>query len=81
MRLDAGFSHGQLVNVPAKSSGVAIDRVEPGKSSQSFLVHFINGTPTSVGYTGSQTQMAPSGQPNSTSKASITTWINGGAIP
>ena len=81
MRLDAGFSYAELVNEPAQSTGVSMDRVEPGNTGQSFLVFFINGNPGAAGYGGPFAQMAPGGSPNAASINSIEAWITGGADP
>lgn len=72
---DLAYSH--LVNAP--STGVSgMDRVEPFDASNSYLMHKLDGTQTSVG--GSGSQMPLLGSPLSiTERNGIRAWITAGA--
>lgn len=58
--LRAGNSWGSLVNVQSVQAP-ALDRVEPGDSAKSYIVHKLQGTQDSVGGTGNR--MPNGGQP------------------
>ena len=86
LRLDAPFSHDAIVGVASGMPGVSLDIVSdngaPNGRNESFLWHFIHGFSLSggnQGYTGSQTRMAPAGEPDASAKNSIGTWIDSGA--
>ena len=66
-----------IVDVPSNQS--PLDRIEPGSSADSYLVHKIDGTQLSVG--GSGTRM-PFGQPllSEMIRDIIRVWVDEGAL-
>ena len=76
LNLSDGQTHANTVNIP--SNGPALDRIEPGQPNQSYLVHKIQDTQTSVG--GSGGRMPLGRAPLSQAQIDIIrAWITGGA--
>jgi hypothetical protein len=76
MNLSVGLAYGMIVDVPSNESG--LDRIEPGSSADSYLVHKIDGTQASVGGSGAR---MPFGQPqlSETLRDIIRAWADEGA--
>ena len=77
LNLSEGVAYGMIVDVPSNES--PLDRIEPGSSADSYLVHKIDGTQASVG--GSGVQM-PFGQPQLSEmlRDIIRVWADEGAL-
>lgn len=76
LRLDAGNSFGNLVNVTSAEAG-SLKRVNPGSSSSSYIINKMENTQGSVG--GSGTVMPPGGARPSSEIQKVKDWINAGA--
>lgn len=78
LSLAAGEAFDGLVNTPS-SQLLEMNRVEPGDPDNSYLVHKISGTQTTVG--GSGTTMPQDGLALSAEEIqAITDWIEAGAL-
>ncbi len=71
LNLSAGASFANLVNVDSNENP-SLKRVEPGNSSQSFLIRKLEGSGTSV--------MPPAGKLSGVLIDSIKSWIDKGAL-
>ncbi|MGD2134623.1 MAG: hypothetical protein PVF27_00610 [Gemmatimonadales bacterium] len=77
MNLAEGQTHQNTVDVPS-SEAAGVDRIEPGQPDESYLVHKIQGTQTSVG--GSGSRMPLGGNPLTQEQIDlIRAWIADGA--
>lgn len=77
MNLADGQTHANTVNVRANEAA-GLDRIEPGVPDQSYLVHKIQGTQTSVG--GSGSRMPLGGAPLTQEQIDvIRAWVEDGA--
>ncbi len=75
--LSAGNTFGNTVDIPSEQLP-SMNRITPGDPTQSYLVHKIEGTQTSVGGTGSRMPFGRAAL-SSTQIATITAWITSGA--
>jgi hypothetical protein len=76
MKLAPKAAHATLVGV--KATETALNRVEPGKPDESYLVHKLEGTHVAAGGTGDR--MPTGGAPLSIEQiATIRAWIEQGA--
>ena len=75
--LSSGNTFGNTVDIPSAQLP-SMNRITPGDPAQSYLVHKINGTQTSVGGTGSRMPLGRAAL-SSTQIATITAWITSGA--
>lgn len=76
MGADAPTAYAALVDVP--SSVMGLDMVEPGSTAKSYLYHKLMGTQVSVG--GGGTNMPPGAPLGADDLATISAWIDGGAL-
>jgi parallel beta-helix repeat protein len=72
---DAAYDE-ELIDIPS-GQVPAMDRVEPGDASQSYLMHKLDGTHVSVG--GILSQMPPGGPLPEATRDGIRAWIESGA--
>lgn len=73
---DAPTAYAALVDVP--STVVGLDQIEPGSTAMSYLYHKVAGTQASVG--GSGTSMPQGSTLGADDLATISAWIDAGAL-
>ncbi|HYN82289.1 MAG TPA: PKD domain-containing protein [Gemmatimonadaceae bacterium] len=76
--MSAGVAYGNLVNRLATELG-SMNRVTPGNTAQSYLIHKLNGTQVAAG--GSGVRMPPGGPLSAAELQIIIKWVQDGAPP